>query len=131
LDVSPDFPLVRADAQLLHHCLINLIDNAAKYSPDGAPIIISAERKADGVGLKVIDEGSGLPLGEEGKVFDTFTRLSGSDRTGGTGLGLAIVRGFAEAMGLTVSAANREDGQGAVFKLFFPEETVVKERSDA
>jgi two-component system sensor histidine kinase KdpD len=131
LDVSPDFPLVRADAQLLHHCLINLIDNAAKYSPDGAPITISAERRADGVALKVIDEGSGLPPGEEGRVFDTFTRLAGSDRTGGTGLGLAIVRGFAEGMGLSASAANREDRQGAVFKLFFPEAAVVKERSDA
>jgi len=131
LDVSPDFPLVRADAQLLHHCLINLIDNAAKYSPDGAPITIMAERKSDGAALTIIDQGSGLPDGEESKVFDTFTRLSGSDRTGGTGLGLAIVRGFAEAMGLTVSAANREDGQGAVFKLSFPEVGVVKQRSDA
>ena len=129
LGVSPDLPLVRADAQLLHHCLINLIDNAAKYSPEGCPILVCADRKPDGIRLKVIDQGSGLPSGEETKVFETFARLAGSDRTGGTGLGLAIVRGFAEAMGLGVTAANRDDGhQGAVFTLHFPESHVVRER---
>ena len=130
LDVSPDLPLVRADAQLLHHCLINLIDNAAKYSPDGAPILISAVRSPDGIKLKIIDAGSGLPPGDEARVFETFARLAGTDRTGGTGLGLAIVRGFAEAMGLRATAANRDDDHsGAVFSLVFPETHVVRERS--
>ena len=132
LGVSPDLPLVRVDAQLLHHCLINLIDNAAKYSPEGCPILISADRKADGIRLNVIDQGNGLPPGEEARIFETFARLTGSDRTGGTGLGLAIVRGFAEAMGLGVSAANRDDDhQGAVFTLHFPESHIVRERIDS
>ncbi len=129
LDVSPDLPLVRADAQLLHHCLINLVDNAAKYSPDGAPILVRALRYAGGIKLQVIDQGSGLPPGEEERMFDTFTRLAGSDRTGGTGLGLAIVRGFADAMGITVSACNNPDGDGACFTLDFPEDRVVKQRA--
>ena len=129
LDVSPDLPFVRVDAQLLHHILINLIDNAAKYSPDGAPIMVRAVRYAGGIKLQVIDRGSGLPAGEEERMFDTFTRLAGSDRTGGTGLGLAIVRGFAEAMGLGVAAANRPDDEGAAFTLDFPESRVVKERA--
>ncbi len=129
LDVSPDLPLVRTDAQLLHHCLINLIDNAAKYSPEGAAICIASLRDPDGIKLKVIDGGNGLPAGEEEKVFETFTRLAGTDRTGGTGLGLAIVRGFTEAMGLNVTAANREDDRsGAVFTMVFPEDRVVRER---
>jgi hypothetical protein len=51
----------------------------------------------------------GLPPGEEARIFETFARIEGSDRKGGTGLGLAIVKGFAEAMGLEVSAANRID----------------------
>ena len=118
LDVSPDLPLVRVDPQLLHHCLINLLDNAAKYSPIRARrSLVAAQREPDGIKLQVIDEGSGLPPGEEARMFETFTRLAGSDRTGGTGLGLAIVKGFAEAMGLTVAAANRDDGDGAIFTL--------------
>ena len=129
LGLSPDLPLVLVDAQLLHHCLINLIDNAAKYSPEGCPILISADRRPDGIRLNVIDRGSGLPPGEEARIFETFARLAGSDRTGGTGLGLAIVRGFAEAMGL--SAANRDDDvQGAIFTLHFPESRVVRERAE-
>ncbi len=127
LDVSPDLPFVRVDAQLLHHILINLIDNAAKYSPDGASITVRALRYPGGIKLQVIDQGSGLPEGEEERMFDTFTRLAGSDRTGGTGLGLAIVRGFAEAMGLGVEATNRGDEDGAMFTLDFPESRVVRE----
>ena len=71
--------------------------------------------------LLVIDEGPGLPPGQERRIFETFTRLEGSDRKGGTGLGLAIVKGFAEAMGLSVSAANRADGTGASFAIRFDE----------
>ena len=119
---------MRADAQLLHHCLINLLDNAAKYSPEGSSILVAAERRPDGIQLKVIDQGSGLMPGQESKVFETFARLAGSDRTGGTGLGLAIVRGFAEAMGLGVTAANRDDAAGSVFTLHFPESHVIRER---
>jgi two-component system sensor histidine kinase KdpD len=59
-------------------------------------------------------------------VFETFTRLEGSDRKGGTGLGLAIVKGFAEAMGIAVSAANRDDGPGAAFSLRFPDKLIVR-----
>ncbi len=128
LDVSPDLPLVCADAQLLHHCLINLIDNAAKYSAPGTPIRIAAKRRPNGINLSIIDRGPGLPPGEEERLFETFARVEGSDRKGGTGLGLAIVRGFGEAMGLNVSAANRDDGEGAQFTLGFPEQLVVRER---
>jgi two-component system sensor histidine kinase KdpD len=70
--------------------------------------------------LMVLDEGPGLPAGEEDRIFETFARIEGSDRKGGTGLGLAIVRGFCTAMGLTVSAANRTDGiAGACFAIRF------------
>ncbi|HEY6869465.1 MAG TPA: DUF4118 domain-containing protein, partial [Novosphingobium sp.] len=121
LAIPPDLPLVRADARLLHHCLINLIDNAAKYGPAGEPIEIEGQRLPDGVRLMVRDHGPGLPAGQRERVFDAFARLDVSDRTGGTGLGLAIVKGFAEAMGLRVSADNRDDGPGASFALLFPD----------
>jgi len=115
-----DLPLVEVDPQLFHHCLINLIDNAAKHAFAGTTITVAARREGDGLVLEVLDEGPGIPPGEERRIFETFARIEGSDRKGGTGLGLAIVKGFAEAMGLGVTAANRPGGQGACFALSFP-----------
>ncbi|MET0309365.1 MAG: sensor histidine kinase KdpD [Sphingomonas sp.] len=126
LDVSPELPLVSVDPQLFHHCLINLIENAAKYGDPGAPITVAARRQVGGMTLDVLDEGPGLPAGEEARIFETFTRIEGSDRKGGTGLGLAIVKGFAEAMGLSVSASNRADRSGASFTIRFPEAKLIK-----
>ncbi|MGB3928588.1 MAG: sensor histidine kinase KdpD [Sphingobium sp.] len=128
LDVAPNLPLVRVDAQLFHHCLINLLDNAGRYADAGTPITLAAERSIGELALSILDIGPGLPLGRESHVFETFTRIEGSDRSkGGTGLGLAIVKGFAEAMGLSVEAANRGEPCGARFSLHFPESLLVRE----
>lgn len=121
LDISPDLPFVMADPQLFHHCLMNLLENAAKYGNEYAPVTIAARRDPYGLTLQIMDEGPGLPPGEEKRIFETFARIEGSDRKGGTGLGLAIVKGFAEAMGLSVSAVNRQDRQGACFSIRFDE----------
>jgi two-component system, OmpR family, sensor histidine kinase KdpD len=131
LEVPPDLPLVRVDPQLLHQCLVNLLENAAKYSPPQSAITVAADRQRDGISLSVIDEGPGLPPGEEGRVFETFVRLEGSDRKGGTGLGLAIVKGFLEAMGLQVSARNNDDRRGACFTIHFSEKALVRETAVA
>jgi two-component system sensor histidine kinase KdpD len=125
LEVPADLPLVRTDPSLLHHILINLLDNSAKFSPDPGEILLRGEKEGGGVRLSVLDHGPGLPPGREEAVFDTFTRLEGSDRTGGTGLGLAIVKGFAEAMGLGVEAANRADTRGSRFSILFPAASVI------
>ena len=117
--IPADLPLVLVDPQLFHHCLINLIENAAKYGGSDAAIAIEAARTPGGLELLVKDQGSGIPEGEDARIFETFTRLEGSDRKGGTGLGLAIVKGFAEAMGLTVAASNRSDRAGACFTIAF------------
>ena len=127
LKIAPDLPLVSVDPQLFHQCLVNLIENAAKYSPRGKPITVEAERNRVGMSLSIIDEGPGLPSGEEQRVFDTFVRLEGSDRKGGTGLGLAIVKGFTDAMGIEVEARNRETNVGARFTLRFPEALLMRE----
>ena len=127
LDVPPDLPLVRADARLLHHCLINLLDNAGKFGAPGTPIAVVAARTPDQLTLSVLDDGPGLPPGFEAHAFDRFARLEGSDRAReGTGLGLAIVKGFAEAMGFTVAAANRADHGGAAFTLAVPAALLVR-----
>ncbi len=128
LEVAPDLPLVRVDPQLFHHCLLNLLDNAGRYGSPGTPITLRARRTIGRLTLSIIDEGAGIPPGREADIFETFTRIEGSDRSKtGTGLGLAIVKGFAEAMGLSVDAANREDRQGASFNIHFPEALLVRE----
>jgi len=128
LDVPPDLPLVRADPQLLHHCLLNLLDNAGRYGEPGTEIVIEGRNRFGELRLAVLDHGPGLPPGREKEVFETFKRLEGSDRAvGGTGLGLAIVKAFAEAMGMIVEASNRSDGVGAAFALVFPPGLIVRE----
>jgi two-component system sensor histidine kinase KdpD len=120
VDLPADLPLVQVDPQLFHHCLINLIDNATKHAFAGTTITLAARRDPAGLRLEILDQGPGIPPGEEKRIFETFTRIEGSDRKGGTGLGLAIVKGFAEAMGLSVSAGNRTGSAGACFALCFP-----------
>jgi two-component system, OmpR family, sensor histidine kinase KdpD len=131
LEVSPELPLVKLDPQLFHHVLINLLENAGKYGEAGTPVTVRAERRRSGIDLSVLDEGPGLPTQETQRIFETFTRLEGSDRKGGTGLGLAIVKGFAEAMGLSVTAGNRDGVSGACFTLHLPETVIVKMREPA
>ncbi|WP_343525981.1 sensor histidine kinase KdpD [Sphingomonas sp.] len=128
LDVPPDLPLVRVDPQLLHHCLLNLLDNAGRYGDPGSEIVIEGRNRFGEIRLSVLDHGPGLPPGREAEVFETFTRLEGSDRAvGGTGLGLAIVKAFAEVMGMSVEAANRPDGEGACFALVFPPALILRD----
>ncbi|WP_404366654.1 DUF4118 domain-containing protein [Sphingomonas sp. MMS24-J45] len=123
LDVPPTLPLVEADPRMLHHILINLLGNAAKFSAPGTPIIVRAQRLPGQVTLSVLDAGPGLPSGRETSLFDRFMRVDGDDMSGGSGLGLAIVKGFAEAMGLTVAASNR-DPVGAAFSITWGESRI-------
>jgi two-component system sensor histidine kinase KdpD len=132
VELPSDLPLVRADPQLLHHCLINLIDNAARHAGSAGAIHIGAGQAKGELRLTIEDEGPGLPQESE-RALDIFMRIEGSDRKGGAGLGLAIVKAFTEAMGAKVTAANRKDARGAVFTIHFPEALVVKavETADA
>ncbi|HWJ70774.1 MAG TPA: sensor histidine kinase KdpD [Sphingobium sp.] len=129
LQVPANLPLVRADPRLLHHILINLLANAVQHGGGEGPITIAARRKRDGILLTVRDRGPGLEPGTEGAIFDTFTQGTGGDRRGGSGLGLAIVKGFAEALGIDVSASNDPDG-GAVFTLSLGARLIVETETD-
>ncbi len=124
IDLPAHLPLVSADASLLHHCLINLIDNALRYSAD-RPLQIGAIYEMGEMRLSVANSGPGLPQDEE-RALDAFMRMEGSDRKGGAGLGLAIVKGFAEAMGVSVTAANRHETSGAIFTLRFPKSLILE-----
>ena len=106
---------------LFEQVLFNLLDNAAKYAPAGTEIRVTARRDGNTVRLSVIDEGPGVPPADLDRIFEKFYRGQGVDnRRAGTGLGLAICRGFIEAMGGTITVANREDRRGAVFTISLP-----------
>ncbi len=121
LELAADLPMLDVDAVLFEQVLFNLLDNAAKYSPDGTTIRIQSWRDPDSVCLQVLDEGDGIPPAELEHIFDKFYRVEKGDQVrAGTGLGLAISRGFIEALHGTITAANRTDRSGAVFAIRLP-----------
>jgi two-component system sensor histidine kinase KdpD len=116
----PDcLPLVWIDAVLLEQVLVNLIENAIKYTPPGSPIDISAELLPTAVRLTVSDYGHGIPKGMEEKLFEKFYRRETETQTSGVGLGLALCRAIAEAHGGSIKVANLA-GKGAAFIIELP-----------
>ena len=121
ISLPTPLPMLELDPVLFEQALFNLLDNAAKYAPAGSLIRVAATPEAGAVRLSVIDEGPGIAAGDLERIFDKFYRVHAQDRQrAGTGLGLAICRGFIEAMGGAISAANRRDRTGAVFTLTMP-----------
>ena len=129
LDLAQDLPPLRLDPVLFEQVLFNLLDNAAKYAPAGTTIKIEAQRSGPFVQMRIVDQGPGIPPQDLERVFDKFYRAQAADRKrAGTGLGLAICRGFIEAMGGSIAAANRTDRGGAVFTITLPVPVDVPER---
>jgi len=121
LDLEPGLPMLRLDFVLFEQALFNLLDNAAKYAPPGTTVELRGIQSEGHVTLELRDEGEGIPAEDLERIFDKFYRVHGTDRRrAGTGLGLAICRGFIEAMGGTIAAANRSDRSGAVFSIRMP-----------
>ena len=117
-ELSPELPLVPLDAVLIEQVLVNLLENAIKYTPPGSPLEIRAWPRPGGVEVSVADHGPGVPPGEERRIFDKFYRGGGA-RGGGVGLGLAICRAIVMAHGGRLSVENREQG-GAEFRFQLP-----------
>ena len=116
----PTLPEVKADADFITKVLTNLIENAAKYSPAGSPISVSAERKGGMVSVSVADRGIGIDLSEQSLIFERFYRASvPSQQTWGTGMGLAISRAIIEAHLGTLSVTSQL-GEGSVFSFTLP-----------
>ena len=121
VDLQPGLPMLAIDMVLFEQVLFNLLDNAAKYSVPGSAVQISAWQDGGIVRIRVMDEGDGIPAADLERIFDKFYRVRSADRQrAGTGLGLAICRGFVEAMGGTITAANRDDRSGACFTITLP-----------
>jgi two-component system sensor histidine kinase KdpD len=126
-DVSADLPMVRLDFVLAEHVLVNLLDNAAKYTPPDSLIAVRVTEREREISLTVQDEGPGIPQHDLPHVFERFFRANVADhRRAGAGLGLAICKGFIEAMGGRIDAANRHDGMGAVFTVTLPKDPLIE-----
>ncbi len=103
-------PDMLADPVLLERVVANLVANAARFNPPGAPILITASALAGSVQLRVVDRGPGLPPHARAEAFQPFQRLGDRDNTSGLGLGLALSRGLAETMGGSLDAEDTPGG---------------------
>jgi two-component system sensor histidine kinase KdpD len=111
-------PLVYADDVLLGQLIINLLENAIKYTPEGTPVEVAALAHTDSVTLEIRDRGPGFAPDELSRIFEKFYRGK-TDGTRGAGLGLAICRAIVEAHQGTIEAFNRSGG-GATFRIRLP-----------
>ncbi|MCP4363310.1 MAG: sensor histidine kinase KdpD [Chloroflexi bacterium] len=121
ITVPSDLPLVPVDFILISRVLINLLDNAHKYSPPGTPIEIQARMIDNRVEIEVADRGLGIPEDEISQVFEKFYRVKRTDNASGTGLGLSICQGIIETHGGQIWANNRRGG-GTIITLALPVE---------
>jgi two-component system sensor histidine kinase KdpD len=114
-----ELPLVRFDALLIERVLVNLLENASKYTPAGSLVVLSAEVVADKLKVSVADNGPGLPAGREEALFQKFTRGAPESATPGVGLGLAICRAIVESHRGTIVGINQSGG-GVTFSFMLP-----------
>src|SRR5262249_28903573 len=119
--IEPDLPALSLDFVLAEQTMFNILDNAGKYSPPNSRIEIAVRRAGDHVAIVIRDEGPGIAAEALGRLSAKFYRADDGDRRrAGTGLGLAIAKGFVEAQGGTITAANRPDRSGAEFTISYP-----------
>ena len=118
-DIPADLPLVECDAVLLERVLVNLLENAAKYTPPSAHVSIAALAEAGQMRITVADDGPGIARGQEKEIFGKFSRGVRESSTSGVGLGLAICKAIVEAHGGSISAHNLATG-GAEFTFTLP-----------
>jgi signal transduction histidine kinase len=121
LDAAAAPPVVRADPDKLRQVLVNLVENAVKYSPDGGRVTLRVERLGDRVRFAVADGGLGIPHGELDRIFEKFYRLDPqlTRGVGGTGLGLYICRELVRRMGGSI-AVRSTLGEGSTFAVDLP-----------
>jgi K+-sensing histidine kinase KdpD len=118
--IAPDAALAQFDATLIEQVLVNLLENAVKYTPHRGPLEINARRVDGGIEIEVADSGPGVPPGQEERIFAKFQRATHSAT--GMGIGLTICRGIVTAHGGRIWCENRPGG-GASFRLLLPSRT--------
>jgi two-component system sensor histidine kinase KdpD len=137
VDVPDSLPAVSADPAILERVVVNLVQNALRYSPSGQPPLLAASALGNRVELRVIDRGLGIPEEDRERMFVPFQRLGDTDNTTGVGLGLALSRGLTEAMDGTLTAEDTPGGGltmvislPAADDSFYPERPLLGPRSE-
>lgn len=123
IHLAEDLPLLHLDSVLMERVWVNLLENIAKYTPEGSPVTIDAKLKSSEVVIDIDDSGPGLPQGKEELLFDKFERGQRETTTPGVGLGLAICRAIIDAHGGHITAHNRHENKkivGARFTIGLP-----------
>jgi two-component system sensor histidine kinase KdpD len=128
INLPSDLPLVRADATLAEQAIGNVVANAIIHTPPEIRVVLDAEMTADGIAVRVTDDGPGIPADRLPTIFDKFVKgpespRSGADGGQGTGLGLSIAKGIMEAHGGRIRGESpAQNGRGARFVMTFPRE---------
>jgi two-component system sensor histidine kinase KdpD len=119
VDITPDFPPIPLDFNLMVQVLVNVVENAAKYSPAGTPIDITANYDESTAHLEIADLGIGIPPEDASRVFEKFYRVQRPESVSGSGLGLTISKGIVDAHGGLIAARPRQGG-GTVITIELP-----------
>jgi len=119
VEISPKIPLISLDFVLFSRVLVNVIDNALKYSPVEKPIDIRVRISKQDLEISIADRGEGIPVDDLEHIFDKFYRVQRPDNVSGTGLGLSICKGIVEAHNGCIRAEKRRGG-GAIFTISVP-----------
>ena len=119
IDIPTELPLIQLDFVLVERVLVNVIDNAMKYSTADTPIEIKAHAAGAFMEIEVADRGTGIPPEDLTRIFDKFYRVQRPDNVSGTGLGLSISKGIVQAQGGFIAAENRQGG-GTIITISLP-----------
>jgi two-component system sensor histidine kinase KdpD len=119
MDIPAEMPFILVDFGLIVQALVNILDNALKYSPPDSPIEIKGRQVAQKVHIEIADQGIGIPEQDLPYIFDKFYRIKRPDNVTGTGLGLSISRGVVESHGGRIEAENRVGG-GTIIRITLP-----------
>jgi len=119
VELAPGLPLVECDAVLIERVFVNLLENAAKYTPPSARVTVAARIEGLDMAVTVTDDGPGIRAGQEQAIFEKFTRGARESSVAGVGLGLVICKAIVEAHGGSIAASNGAGG-GAVFRFTLP-----------
>jgi two-component system sensor histidine kinase KdpD len=133
IDIPAELPFVSVDFGLIVQALVNILDNALKYSPVDLPVEIKGRQVGPEITIVIADHGPGIPPQDLSHVFEKFYRIQRPDKVAGTGLGLSICKGIVDAHGGRITAENRPGG-GTIISLFLPaaeQRPSVREKSDA
>ncbi|MCK5661408.1 MAG: ATP-binding protein, partial [Methanosarcinales archaeon] len=126
IEIADDVADVYVDEMRLKQVMLNIVNNAIKFTPDNKKIVIKADNVDEMVKISVIDSGIGIKEDDIGKLFKKFVQIdqSNSRSFGGTGLGLTIAKELVELMGGRIDVES-EYGKGSTFSIYLPQETSI------